>query len=283
MAVREIRAEEVTQAVAQMAKEANFFLPEDVLNSIRQAVDTEESPLGKATLEKILDNAAIAAKERVPLCQDCGLAVIIVKLGQDVHITGGSLNTAIEEGIKKGYADGYLRKSMVQHPFSSRTNTKTNCPAVIHTEIVPGDKVTIVLMPKGGGSENMSRLAMLSPSQGRRGVVDVVVKAVDEAGSNPCPPVIVGVGIGGTAEKASLLAKEALLRPLGQPSPDPEVADLEKEIFQKINSLGIGPQGFGGSTTALAVHAEVFPAHIASLPVAVNILCHSARHKEVTL
>jgi fumarate hydratase subunit alpha len=283
MALREIRAEEVTQAVALMAKEANFFLPEDVLNSIRQAVDTEESPLGKATLEKILDNAAIAAKERVPLCQDCGLVVILVRLGQDVHIVGGSLNTAIEEGIKKGYADGYLRKSLVQHPFSSRTNTKTNCPAVIHTEIVPGDKVTIVLMPKGGGSENMSRLAMLSPSQGRRGVVDVVVKAVDEAGSNPCPPVIVGVGIGGTAEKASLLAKEALLRPLGQPSPDPEVADLEKEIFQKINSLGIGPQGFGGSTTALAVHAEVFPAHIASLPVAVNILCHSARHKEVTL
>jgi len=266
-----------------MAKEANFFLPEDVLNSIRQAADTEESPLGKATLEKILDNAAIAAKERVPLCQDCGLAVILVRLGQDVHIAGGGLYTAIEEGVKKGYADGYLRKSMVQHPFSSRTNTKTNCPAVIHTEIVPGDKVTIVLMPKGGGSENMSRLSMLSPSQGRRGVVDVVVKAVDEAGSNPCPPVIVGVGIGGTAEKASLLAKEALLRPLGQPNADPEVADLEKELFQKINSLGIGPQGFGGSTTALAVHAEVFPAHIASLPVAVNILCHSARHKEVTL
>lgn len=283
MSLREIRAEEVTQAVATMAKEANFFLPEDVLNSIRQAADTEESPLGKATLEKILDNAAIAAEERVPLCQDCGLAVIIVKLGQDVHITGGSLNTAIEEGVKKGYADGYLRKSMVQHPFSSRTNTKTNCPAVIHTEIVPGDKLTMILMPKGGGSENMSRLAMLSPSQGRRGVVDVVVKAVDEAGSNPCPPVIVGVGIGGTAEKASLLAKEALLRPLGQPNADPEVADLEKELFQKINSLGIGPQGFGGSTTALAVHAEVFPAHIASLPVAVNILCHSARHKEVTL
>jgi fumarate hydratase subunit alpha len=283
MVLREIRAEEVTQAVAQMAKEANFFLPEDVLNSIRQAVDNEESPLGKATLEKILDNAAIAARERVPLCQDCGLAVILVRLGQDLHITGGSLNTAIEEGIKKGYADGYLRKSIVQHPFSSRTNTKTNCPAVIHTEIVPGDRLAIVLMPKGGGSENMSRLAMLSPSQGRKGVIDFVVKAVDEAGSNPCPPVIVGVGIGGTAEKASLLAKEALLRPLGQPNADPEVADLEKELFQKINSLGIGPQGFGGSTTALAVHAEVFPAHIASLPVAVNILCHSARHKEVTL
>ena len=283
MALREIRTEEVTQAVAQMAKEANFFLPEDVLNSIRQVMGTEESPLGKATLEKILENATIAANERVPLCQDCGLAVILVRLGQDVHIAGGGLYTAIEEGVKKGYTDGYLRKSMVQHPFSSRTNTKTNCPAVIHTEIVPGDKLNIVLMPKGGGSENMSRLAMLSPSQGRQGVINTVVRAVDEAGSNPCPPVIVGVGIGGTAEKASLLAKEALLRPLGQPNSDPEVADLEKELFQKVNSLGIGPQGFGGSTTALAVHAEVFPAHIASLPVAVNILCHSARYKEVTL
>ena len=283
MAQREIRAEDIAQAVARMSQEVNFFLPEDVLVAIKKAVGTEESPLGKATLEKILENAAIAAKERVPLCQDCGLAVILVRLGQDVHITGGELYAAIEEGVRKGYADGYLRKSMVQHPFSSRTNTKTNCPAVIHTEIVPGDKLTIILMPKGGGSENMSRLSMFSPAQGRRGVIDFVVKAVDEAGSNPCPPVIVGVGIGGTAEKASLLAKEALLRPLGQSNADPEVADLEKELFQKINSLGIGPQGFGGSTTALAVQVEVFPAHIASLPVAVNILCHSARHKEVTL
>jgi len=266
-----------------MCQEDNFFLPEDVLDAIKKAVGTAETPLGKATLEKILENAAIAAKERVPLCQDCGLAVILIRLGRDVHVTGGELYAAIEEGVRKGYADGYLRKSMVQHPFSSRTNTKTNCPAVIHTEIVPGDKLTIVLMPKGGGSENMSRLSMLSPAQGRRGVMDFVVKAVDEAGSNPCPPVIVGVGIGGTAEKASLLAKEALLRPLGQSNADPEVADLEKELFQKINSLGIGPQGFGGSTTALTVHVEVFPAHIASLPVAVNILCHSARHKEVTL
>jgi len=283
MALREIRAEDITTAVARMSQDANFFLPEDVLDAIKKAVSTEKSPLGKATLEKILENAAIAAKERVPLCQDCGLAVVLVRLGQDVHITGGELYAAIEEGMRKGYADGYLRKSMVQHPFSSRTNTKTNCPAVIHTEIVPGDKLSIVLMPKGGGSENMSRLAMLSPAQGRRGVIDFVVKAVDEAGSNPCPPVIVGVGIGGTAEKASLLAKEALLRPLAQQNADPEVADVERELFQKINALGIGPQGFGGSTTALAVHVEVFPAHIASLPVAVNILCHSARHKEVTL
>jgi len=283
MALREIRAEDITTAVARMSQDANFFLPEDVLDAIKKAVSTEKSPLGKATLEKILENAAIAAKERVPLCQDCGLAVVLVRLGQDVHITGGELYPAIEDGVRKGYAEGYLRKSMVQHPFSSRTNTKTNCPAVIHTEIMPGDKLSIVLMPKGGGSENMSRLAMLSPAQGRRGVIDFVVKAVDEAGSNPCPPVIVGVGIGGTAEKASLLAKEALLRTLGQSNVDAEVADLEKELFQKINALGIGPQGFGGSTTALAVHVEVFPAHIASLPVAVNILCHSARHKEVTL
>lgn len=283
MALREIRAEEVAQAVARMAKEANFFLPEDVQQAISQAAAAEESPLGKATLEKILENAAIAARERVPLCQDCGLAVVLVRLGQDVHLTGGDLREAIEEGVSRGYADGYLRKSMVEHPFTTRTNTRTNCPAVIHAEIVPGDGLTMVLMPKGGGSENMSRLAMLSPAQGRRGIVDFVVRAVEEAGSNPCPPVIVGVGIGGTAEKACLLAKEALLRPLGRPSPDPEVADLERELLQRINALGIGPQGLGGSTTALGVHAEVFPAHIASLPVAVNILCHSARHKEITL
>ena len=283
MALREIRAEEVAQAVARMAKEANFFLPEDVQQAISQAAAAEESPLGKATLEKILENAAIAARERVPLCQDCGLAVVLVRLGQDVHLTGGDLREAIEEGVRRGYADGYLRKSMVEHPFTTRTNNRTNCPAVIHAEIVPGDGLTMVLMPKGGGSENMSRLAMLSPAQGRRGIVDFVVRAVEEAGSNPCPPVIVGVGIGGTAEKACLLAKEALLRPLGRPSPDPEVADLERELLQRINALGIGPQGLGGSTTALGVHAEVFPAHIASLPVAVNILCHSARHKEITL
>ena len=283
MAPREIRTDEVTQAVARMAKEANLFLPDDVRHALGQAAADEESPLGKATLEKILENAAIAARERVPLCQDCGLAVVMVRLGQDVHISGGQLYDAIEEGIQRGYADGYLRKSMVGQPFSARTNTRTNCPAVIHTEIVPGDRLTIVLMPKGGGSENMSRLAMLSPAQGRSGIVDFVVRAVDEAGSNPCPPVVVGVGIGGTAEKACLLAKEALLRPLGQPSADPEVADLERELLQRINALGIGPQGFGGSTTALGVHAEVFPAHIASLPVAVNILCHSARHKEMTL
>ena len=283
MAPREIRTDEVTQAVARMAKEANLFLPDDVRHALVQAAADEDSPLGKATLEKILENAAIAARERVPLCQDCGLAVVLVRLGQDVHVSGGQLYDAIEEGIQRGYADGYLRKSMVEQPFSARTNTRTNCPAVIHTEIVPGDRLTIVFMPKGGGSENMSRLAMLSPAQGRSGIVDFVVRAVDEAGSNPCPPVVVGVGIGGTAEKACLLAKEALLRPLGRPSADPEVADLERELLQRINALGIGPQGFGGSTTALGVHAEVFPAHIASLPVAVNILCHSARHKEITL
>lgn len=283
MALREIRAEDVTQAVARVCQEANFHLPEDVLDAIKRAVATEESPLGKATLEQILDNAAVSARERVPLCQDCGVAVIFLKLGQDVHVSGGALYAAIEEGVRKGYAEGYLRKSIVQHPFSSRANTKTNCPAVIHTEIVAGDKLTIIMMPKGAGSENMSRLAMLQPARGRQGIIDFVVKVVDEAGGNPCPPVIVGVGIGGTAEKASLLAKEALLRPVNQPNPDPEVADLEKDLLQEINSLGIGPQGFGGRTTALAVHVDVFPTHIASLPVAVNILCHSARHQVVTL
>ncbi len=281
--MRKIHAEDITQAVASMCQEANFFLPEDVLDAIKKAIDTEVSPLGKTTLERIAENASIAARERVPLCQDCGVAVVLLRLGQEVHVTGGHLYKAIEEGVHRGYADGYLRKSMVRHPFSSRTNTKDNCPPVVHTEIVPGDKLTIIVMPKGGGSENMSRLAMLPPAQGREGVIDFVVKAVDEAGSNPCPPVIVGVGIGGTIEKASLLAKEALLRPLSQPNADPEVADIEEDLLKKINSLGIGPQGFGGSTTALAVHVEVFPCHIASLPVAVNIQCHSARHKEVTL
>lgn len=283
MALREISAADITAAVARMCQDANFTLPGDVLNALKKAADTEESPLGKATLLKILDNAAISAAEHVPLCQDCGLAVVLVRLGQDVHITGGDFKTAIEDGVRKGYAEGYLRKSMVEHPFSARRNTGTNCPAVIHTEVVAGDTLTITLMPKGGGSENMSRLAMLSPSQGRQGVMDFVVKAVEEAGSNPCPPVIVGIGIGGTAEKASLLAKEALLRPLDEPNPDPELAEMEKEILGRINRLGIGPQGFGGSTTALAVHAEAFPAHIASLPVAVNILCHSARRQQVTL
>ncbi len=281
--MREIEAVSVTETVARLCQEANFLLPEDVADALRQARETEESPLGRETLDRILENAGIAARERIPLCQDCGAAVVILQIGQDVHVTGGDLYDAVNEGVRQGYTQGYLRKSMVKKPFSARANTGDNTPPVIHTDIVPGDRLRVIIMPKGGGSENMSRLGMLVPAQGRVGVVDFVLRAVREAGSNPCPPVIVGVGIGGTADKTIWLAKEALLRPVGQPSPDSEMADLERELLQKINDLGIGPQGFGGRTTALAVHVEVFPAHIASMPVAVNLQCHSARHKEFVL
>ena len=281
--MREIGAQRVAEVVADLCQKANFFLPKDVLEALRRARETEESPLGRETLDRILENAEIAASERIPLCQDCGATVIVLQVGQEVQITGGDLYQAVEEGVRQGYTQGYLRKSMVKQPFSARVKTRDNSPPVIHTDIVPGDRLRIIVMPKGGGSENMSRLAMLVPAQGRNGVVDFVVQAVREAGSNPCPPVIVGVGIGGTADRAVWLAKEALLRPVGQHHTDPEMADLEKELLQKINALGIGPQGFGGRTTALGVHVEVFPAHIASLPVAVNIQCHSARHEEFVL
>ncbi|HJX70239.1 MAG TPA: fumarate hydratase [Dehalococcoidia bacterium] len=281
--MKEIHVDAITQTIARLCQEANFFLAEDVLQALRKARDNEESSLGRGTLEQILENADIAARERLPLCQDCGSTVVLLRVGQGVHIIGGELYAAVEEGVRQGYTQGYLRKSMVSHPFSSRMNTKDNSPPIIHTEIVPGDELRIIVMPKGGGSENMSRLAMLEPAKGRQGVVDFVVRAVEEAGSNPCPPVIVGVGIGGTAEKAMMLAKEALLRPVGKPNLELEVAELEEELLGRINALGIGPQGFGGRTTALAVHIEVFPCHIASLPVAVNLQCHSARHKEAVL
>jgi fumarate hydratase subunit alpha len=281
--MREIKAKDITETVARLSKEANFYLGEDVVAALKKAREQEESPAGRQILDQILENAGIAAKEQMPLCQDCGLAVVFVEMGQDSHITGGELVQAINEGIRKGYAEGYLRKSAVKQPFSARVNTKDNTPAIIHTEIVPGDKLKITIAPKGGGSENMSRFTVLKPAQGRQGVVDFVVNAVDEAGSNPCPPTIVGVGIGGTAEKAMIMAKRALLREVGKPSADPEVAELEKELLQRINSTGVGPGGVGGRITSLAVHVETFPAHIASLPVAVNIQCHSARHKEAVL
>lgn len=281
--MREVKAKDITETVARLCKEANFYLGEDVLALLKKAREQEESPAGRQILDEILENAKIAAKEQMPLCQDCGLAVVFVEIGQDVHITGGDLAQAINEGVRKGYTEGYLRKSVVKQPFSARINTKDNTPAIIHTEIVPGDKLKITVAPKGGGSENMSRFTVLKPAQGRQGVVDFVVNTVDEAGSNPCPPTIIGVGIGGTAEKAMLMAKKALLREAGKPSPDPEVAQLEKELLQRINATGIGPGGVGGRITSLAVHVETFPAHIASLPVAVNIQCHSARHKEAVL
>jgi fumarate hydratase subunit alpha len=281
--MREIQAQEITKTVSRLCQEANYFLPEDVLSALRKAKETEESPVGKEVLQQILENAEVAEKEGIPLCQDCGFTVVMLELGQDVHIIGGDLQEAIFEGVRQGYAEGYLRKSIARQPYSARVNTKDNTPAVIHTDIVPGDKLKITVMPKGGGSENMSRLGMLTPSDGEAGVIAFVTKAVDEAGSNPCPPVIVGVGVGGTSEMTMALAKKALLRKVGEPNPDPEVAELERKILQSVNATGVGPQGFGGRTTALAVHAEVFPAHIASMPVGVNIQCHSARHKEAVL
>jgi len=280
--MREIKASAITQAIAQLCQEANFELGEDVLAALKKALKTEESPLGKEVLSQLIENAWIAKEEQIPLCQDCGIAVVFLEIGQEVHING-DLNAAVEEGVRRGYTQGYLRKSVVAKPFSARINTKDNTPPVIHTEIVPGDRLKITPMSKGAGAENMSKLAMLKPSDGRQGIIDLVVRTVDEAGGNACPPLIIGLGIGGTAEKAMLLAKKALLRKPAEPNPDPEVAQLEKEILNRVNALGIGPLGFGGTTTALAVHAEVIPAHIASLPVAVNLQCHSARHKEVVL
>ncbi len=281
--MRDIKAQEITKTVSRLFQEANLFLASDVVASLKQAREAEESPTGCEVLDRILENAEISAREKIPLCQDTGTAVVLLELGQEVHITGGDLYTAVNEGVRQGYDKGYLRKSMVRQPYSARVNTRDNTPAIIHTDIVPGDKLKITAMPKGGGAENMTCLAMLSPSAGRQGVIDFVVNAVDKAGSNPCPPVIVGVGIGGTAEKTLMLAKRALLRKVGEPNPDAEFAELEKEILQRVNNLGIGPQGFGGRTTALAVHAEVLPCHIASMPVAVNLQCHSSRHKEAIL
>lgn len=281
--MREIPAQDVTAAVSRLCQEANLNLGEDVLQALQKARADEPSPVGRSVLDQILQNARVAREEQMPLCQDTGLAVVFVELGQHAHVVGDELRAAITEGVRQGYEQGYLRKSVVSQPFSARVNTTDNTPPVIHYDVVPGDRLRIVVVPKGGGSENMSFLRMLVPADGRQGVVDFVVRCVDQAGANPCPPVIVGVGIGGTVEKTVLLAKRALLRRVGEPNPDPETAALEVEILARVNDLGIGPAGLGGRWTALAVHVETFPCHIASLPAAVNIQCHSARHKEATL
>ncbi|TYO97795.1 fumarate hydratase subunit alpha [Desulfallas thermosapovorans DSM 6562] len=262
--------------------EANYFLGRDMIEALQQAYEQEISLTGKEIIQQIIDNAGIAKSEEVPMCQDTGFAVVFVELGQDVHIEGGSLEDAINEGVRRGYTDGFLRKSIVGHPLD-RVNTGDNTPAVIHLKLVSGDKLKITVAPKGGGSENMSAIKMLKPAEGVEGVKKFVIDTVMAAGPNPCPPIIVGVGIGGTFEKAALLAKESLLRPVGKPNARPEIAELEKELLVSINNLGIGPQGLGGRITALAVHVDVYPAHIASLPVAVNINCHASRHKEVIL
>jgi len=279
--MRQIEASQVTRAVKEAAIAANYEPEEDLLRALARGAEAEESESGREIFRQLLENARIAREERIPMCQDCGLAVVFVELGQDVHLVGGSLAEAIQEGVRQGYGEGYLRKSLC-HPLT-RANTGDNTPAVIHTEIVPGDHLRLIVVPKGGGSENMSRLYMLKPAEGLAGIKEKVVATVKEAGANPCPPIIVGVGIGGTFERAALLAKKALLRELGLPHAEPEIAALEQELLKEINDLGIGPAGLGGRITALAVQVLMEPCHIASLPVAVNIQCHASRHKEVVL
>jgi len=281
--MQDIDCKKITETISNLFQDACLHLPEDVLTALKKARETEESSVAKDVLDKIIENTEISNREEIPLCQDTGAAVIMLELGQEVHINGGELYDCINEGVRQGYEKGYLRKSMVRQPFSARVNTKDNTPAIIHTDIVPGDKLKISVLPKGGGSENCSRLTVMPPARGRQGIIDFVVNLVEESGSNPCPPIIIGLGIGGTTDKTMAMAKKALLRKVGEPNPDPEVAELEKEILKRVNNLGIGPMGYGGRTTTLAVHAEVFPSHIASMPVAVNIQCWCARHKEIIL
>lgn len=276
--MREIAVTEITQVVRDLFIDANCNLGDDVVTALQQAIEQEESPTGKEVLSELIENARIAKKESLPVCQDTGLGVVFVELGQNVHLTGGNLIEAINEGIRQGLQKGYLRPSLCD--CLTRHNTGDNTPAFIHLELVPGNKVKIIVMPKGGGSENMNGVMMLTPSAGLEGVKESVIKRVKDAGANPCPPIIVGVGIGGTLEKAALIAKKALLRPIGTTNTDPEIAAIEADLLGRINALGIGPSGYGGRKTALAVHVVMIPCHIASLPVAVNLQCHAHRHKE---
>lgn len=275
--MRTLNVSEVTEQIRDMCIEANHFLTEDVKCAMARASESEKSPLGRQILEQLEENVEIAGKDMIPICQDTGMAVIFMEIGQDVHFEGGNLEDAIQEGVRRGYTEGFLRKSVVKDPLI-RENTKDNTPAVVHYEVVPGDRVRITVAPKGFGSENMSRVFMLKPADGVEGVKQAVLTAVRDAGPNACPPMVVGVGIGGTFEKCALLAKKALTRPVDVCSEIPYVCELEKELLQKVNGLGIGPGGLGGSTTALAVNINTYPTHIAGLPVAVNICCHVNRH-----
>ncbi len=279
--MREINVQEVEKTVYDLFQSACCEIGEDVLHLLRERQKTEESPFGREVLRQLIENDELAAARHMPICQDTGMAVIFMEVGQDVHFTGGDVNAAIEEGVRRAYRDGCFRASVLS-PLE-RVNTKDNTPAIVHMRIVPGDKVTLTAAPKGFGSENMSKLWMLTPSQGVEGVKNAIVETVRLAGGNPCPPVVVGVGIGGTAEVAMLMAKHSLTRECGTPSDDPMLAEMERELLERINSLGIGPQGLGGRTTALAVHIEQMPTHIAGLPVAVNMQCHAARHKTATI
>lgn len=281
--MKQIHVDTIIEAVRNICQGANFDLGDDVQRALEESLQIEESSTGKMIIEQILENAEIASKQRVPMCQDTGVAVFFVELGQEAQVVGGDFAEAINEGVRQGYREGYLRKSMVNDPLFDRKNTEDNTPAIIHTRIVPGDRLKITVAPKGAGSENMSAIRMMKPADGLEGAKDFVVECVERSGGNPCPPVIVGVGIGGTFEKCAEIAKRALLRELGKHSADSRFFSLERELKEKINDLGIGPMGLGGRVTALAVHIESFPCHIGSLPVAVNIQCHAARHKSVVL
>ena len=280
--MREIDVASITGVVKELCIAANHELSPDMVNALLKAKEAEESPLGKQIFEQLSENLTIAKQDMIPICQDTGMAVFFVKIGQDVHLTGGDITEAINEGVRLGYIEGYLRKSVVSDPLI-RKNTGDNTPAIIHYDIVPGEEVTITIAPKGFGSENMSRVFMLKPADGEEGVKDAIVQAVKDAGPNACPPMVIGVGIGGTFEKCALLAKEALTRKTGEFSDKPHIAAIEKEVLQRINDLGIGPAGLGGRVTALAVNINTFATHIAGLPVAINICCHVNRHRTVTL
>lgn len=276
--MREIQCSKITEVIRKLCIEANEHLPEDVKCAIKIARKEEDGEIAKGILDNIIENYEIADRENVPICQDTGMAVVFMEIGQDVHITGGDLTECVNEGVRQGYTDGYLRKSVVKDPIR-RGNTGDNTPAILYTEIVPGEQIKITVGPKGFGSENMSRIMMFKPSAGLEGIKDFIIETVKFAGPNPCPPMVVGVGIGGTFDRCALLAKKALMRPLGSSNKDPFYADLEKELLLKINSLGIGPQGLGGRTTAIGLNIETFPTHIAGMPCAVNINCHVTRHK----
>lgn len=275
--MRTIQVQQITEQIKEMCIQVNHYLSEDMKEALRNAQASEKSPLGCQILSQLQENLKIAGEDMIPICQDTGMAVVFLKVGQDVHLEGGSIEDAVNEGVRQGYTEGYLRKSVVKDPLI-RENTKDNTPAVIHYEIVPGDKVTITVAPKGFGSENMSRVFMLKPADGIEGVKNAVLTAVKDAGPNACPPMVVGVGIGGTFEKCALMAKKALMRPVGSHSDIPYVKEMEEELLSRINKLGIGPGGLGGTTTALAVNVNTYPTHIAGLPVAVNICCHVNRH-----
>ena len=280
--MKTINVNEIIKTVKELSIEANYYLPNDVKEAIEEAEKNEKWPIANNILNKILENSQIASAEKMPICQDTGLACVFIDIGQDVHITGGSLEEAINEGVRQGYAEGFLRKSVVKDPLH-RVNTNDNTPALIYYNMVPGDRVKITVAPKGFGSENMSRIAMLKPSDGLEGVKNFVLETVRMAGPNPCPPIVIGIGIGGSFDKAAYLAKKALIRPVNENNTDEFYGNLEKELLEEVNKIGIGPQGFGGKTTALALNIETYPTHIAGLPVAVNINCHATRHKERVL